>query len=206
MPALPAALLSNQDRTEIETGLLPSDTRLGPAMSALKPKARAFVLALVEMGGGLNEMHVAAQQAGYTGDKPTLYVQAHRLAADPRIQAAILEEARARCKSASLLSVSTMIDILQDPKAKHGIRLQAASRVAAIAGMDPAGSLLIKHDVNVNVTVKEQIQQVKALAKDLGLDPKLLLGKAGVTIEGEFEEVTGPADPGSTEGLEDILT
>lgn len=198
-------MLNNQGRTEIETGLLPPDTRLGPAMSALQPKARAFVLAVVEMGGALNEMHVAAERAGYKGDKPTLYVQAHRLAADPRIQSAILEEARARCKSASLLAVSAMIDILQDPKAKHGIRLQAASRVAAIAGMDPAGSLLIKHDVNVNVTVKEQIKQVRSLAKDLGLDPAVLLGKAGVTIEGEFTDVPDPAEPGTTDGLEDLL-
>jgi hypothetical protein len=199
MPALPKALLEYQGRSEIEAGLLPEDTKLGPAMTILMPKARAFVLAIVEMGGALNEMHVAAERAGYKGDKPTLYVQAHRLAADPRIQTAILEEARARCKSASLLSVSSMIEIIQDKTVKPSTRLQAASRIAAIAGMDPATQMLIKTTSEVTVTVREQISQVRQLAKDLGLDPKVLLGKAGVTLEGEFEEV------GLTKGLEDLL-
>jgi hypothetical protein len=192
-------MLNYQGRSEIEQGLLPEDTRLGPAMTTLSPRARAFVLAIVEMGGALNEMHNAAAKAGYAGDKPTLYVQAHRLAADPRIQAAILEEARARCKSASLLSVSTMIGIIQDKTVKPSTRLQAASRIAAIAGMDPATQMLIKNTTEVTITVREQISQVRQLAKDLGLDPKVLLGKAGVTLEGEFEEV------GSTVGLEDLL-
>ena len=205
MPALPKALLDKQDRSEIETGLVPADVRLGPAMQALTVKARAFVIALVEMGGGLNEMHVAVEKAGYEcATKNVAYVQAHRLAADPRIQAAILEEARSRCKSASLLSVSAMIEIIQDKMVKPSTRLQAASRIAAIAGMDPATQMLITQKVDVQVTVKEQIAQVKQLAKDLGIDPKALLGKAGVVIEGEFEEVP-PVPAGSTQGLEDLL-
>lgn len=179
---------------------------MGPAMSALTPKARAFVIAVVEMGGAINQMHTAAEVAGYSGEsKNSLYVQAHRLAADPRIQEAILEEARARCKSASLLAVSQMIDILQDTKAKHSTRLAAASRVAAIAGMDPATQMLVKSEVTVNVTIKEQISQVKALAKDLGIDPAKLLGRAGVTIEGEFTEAEPEASEGVITGLEDLI-
>ena len=204
MPVLTKDLIRReQERSEIEAALVPSDVKLGPAMTCLAPKARAFVIAVVEMGGALNEMHVAAQRAGYAGDKPTLYVQAHRLAADPRVQAAILEEARGRCKSASLLSISAMIEIIQDKTVKPSTRLQAASRIAAIAGMDPATQMLIKTTTEVTVTVKEQISQVRQLAKDLGLDPKLLLGKAGVVLEGEFEEL--PALSGSTAGLEDLL-
>ena len=65
--------------------------------------------------------------------------------------------------------------------------------------MDPATQMLIKSTTEVTITVREQISQVRQLAKDLGLDPKVLLGKAGVTLEGEFEEV------GSTVGLEDLL-
>ena len=204
MPVLSRAELAKQDRSEIETALVPSDTRLGPAMSVLSSKARAFVIAIVEMGGALNEMHEAVHKAGYEcGSKNAAYVQAHRLAADPKIQAAILEEARGRCKSASLLSISAMIEIIQDKTVKPSTRLQAASRIAAIAGMDPATQMLIKTTTEVTVTVKEQISQVRQLAKDLGLDPKLLLGKAGVVLEGEFEEL--PAPTGSTAGLEDLL-
>ena len=200
MPALPKALLIERDQTEIETGLVPQGTKLGPAMSTLTPNARAFVIALVEMGGAINEMHKAVEAAGYRCEsKAAAYVQAHRLAADPRIQLAILEEAKGRCKSASLLSVSTMIEIIQDKTVKPSTRLQAASRIAAIAGMDPATQMLIKTTSEVTVTIKEQISQVRQLAKDLGLDPKVLLGKAGVTLEGEFEEV------GLTKGLEDLL-
>ena len=200
MPALTRAELANQDRSDIETALVPQDTKLGPAMSCLSYKARAFVIAIVEMGGALNEMHEAVHKAGYLCEsKAAAYVQAHRLAADPRIQLAILEEAKGRCKSASLLSVSTMIEIIQDKTVKPSTRLQAASRIAAIAGMDPATQMLIKTTSEVTVTIKEQISQVRQLAKDLGLDPKVLLGKAGVTLEGEFEEL------GSTKGLEDLL-
>ena len=200
MPALPIALLKERDRTEIETALVPKDTKLGPAMATLTPNARAFVIALIEMGGAINEMHLAVERAGYRCEsKAAAYVQAHRLAADPRIQAAILEEARGRCKSASLLSISAMIEIIQDKTVKPSTRLQAASRIAAIAGMDPATQMLIKTTSEVTVTVREQISQVRQLAKELGLDPKVLLGKAGVTLEGEFEEL------GSTKGLEDLL-
>ena len=204
MTALPKALLKERDQTEIETGLVPRDTKLGPAMSALTPNARAFVIAIIEMGGAINEMHLAVERAGYRCEsKNSAYVQAHRLAADPRIQAAILEEAKARCKSASLLSISAMIEIVQDKTVKPSTRLQAASRLAAIAGMDPATQMLVKHDHEVTVTVKEQISQVRQLARELGLDPKVFLGKAGVTIEGEFEEVV--AVEGLTDGLEDLL-
>jgi phage terminase small subunit len=185
-------------RTEIEEVLL-GDATLSKEMRALTPKQRAFVLALVELGGATDESHRAAAIAGYTGSKGVLQVTASRLAADDRVQHALVEEAKRMAKTASLEAVCNTIQIMRDPLATANARLNAAARVMTIAGMDPAQKIDVTKTIEVTLTRKQQIEQIHSLAAEIGIDPRKLLGQAGVTQDAEFEII------GDTTGLEDIL-
>lgn len=191
-------------RTEIEE-VLAGDVRLSKELKALSPKARAYVLALVELGGATNESHRAAQIAGFSGGKATLQVTASRLAADERVQHALVEEAKRMARSASLEAVCVTIEIMQgNGGATPTARLAAATRIGTLAGLEPPKQVDVHTAIEITVTKAQQIRRVKELATELGIDPKKLLGVAGVVVDAEFTEV--PAAPiGDTTGLEDIL-
>lgn len=178
--------------------LVEPDAKLGPAMKMLSPRARAFVLALVELGG--NPQERAAAMAGYGGNKAVREVTASRLAADPRVQAAIVEEAKALARSASLTAIAETIKILTGvTPAAAQVRLNAASRIMTLAGMEPDKNVNVNHMVDVAPSAKQQIAEVIRLSKDVGIDPRKLLGKAGVIVDAEFQVV------GDKTGLEDLL-
>jgi phage terminase small subunit len=175
--------------------LIPDDAKLSPRMKALSPRARAFVLAMIELGGANNTR--AAAMAGFTGNTNTLAVTASRLAADPRVQEALMEEARGLMQSSSLLAVATVVQLLKNENVKAGFRLQAAKLVLDYAGMQPTQKIEVTHEIGLNK--QQQIQEVINMSKRLGLDPQKLLGAAGVTVDAEFEVV------GDTTGIEDLL-
>lgn len=177
------------------TDLLPSDAELGPGMKALSTKARAFVLALVTLGG-TNQARAAAM-AGYTGSNASLAVTGSRLAADPRVQEAIVEEAEALMRGSALLAVATALEVMQMTDQSGRTRLSAAKMVLDYSGMQPPQKITVTHDIGP--TRAQQIQEVIDTAKRIGLDPKKLLGAAGIEIEGDFTVV------GTLEGLEDII-
>jgi phage terminase small subunit len=183
--------------TDTLIDLIPEDAKLSPKMKGLSEKAKRFVIALVELGG--RDMNRAAMMAGYEGSPASMNVTASRLAADPRVQAALLEEAKALMASSALSATATMIQIMENPIGSARDRLSAAKMVLAFAGMEQAAQVS-KVEVSITEDRAEQIAQVKAMAAELGLDPRKLLGKAGVTIDAEFTEVKA-----GTEGLEDIL-
>lgn len=180
--------------------LLPEEARLGPAMRKLAPRARAFVLALVELGGS-NQTR-AAIMAGYEGTPASLNVTASRLAADPRVQEALLEEATALMRGSALQAVATTVKIMSDERESGRTRLTAAARVLEYAGLQPTQEIKVTHEVTI--TRQQQIEEVKNTAKKLGMDPRKLLGAAGIVLDGEFEEITNDK-AGDTTGLEDLL-
>lgn len=173
------------------------DAKLGPAMKALTPKARAFVMALVELGG--RNMSGAALTAGFTGTKASLQVTASRMAADTKVQAALVEEAKALARSSSLAAVAETVLIMQDAAAPKQVRLNAASRIMALAALEPEKTMNVNHTVDVGPTSREQIADVIRLARDVGVDPRKLLGKAGVVLDVDFKVVNDRS------GLEDLL-
>lgn len=159
------------------------DPSHGPAMRAILPKQRAFVLALLDIGGQDNSK--AAGLAGYGGTPGSTRVQAHRLAHDPAILEAIKEEANKRLHSGAILGASVLLEIAKDPL--HKDRLKAANALLDRGGLMVA----TQHKVTVEHTAKDAdvIQQIKAFAVELGIDPIKLLGSAGVVIDAEFTPV-----------------
>lgn len=167
---------------------LTPDAKLGPAMLNLNERQRAFVIAMVEMGG-IN-ISRAALAAGYgNGNAASAAVLGHRLAHDERILTAIHEEAHRRLRSGAIMAVQTLLEIANDQSAKHGDRLKAVEMMLNRSGLHA----VTEHNVKVeryDVTDESMIKKIKLLAEKQGLDPVKLLGSAGVLIEGEFAEVS----------------
>lgn len=154
-------------------------------MLALNERQRAFVFHLVDQGGA--NFTRAASKAGYEGDVATLQVQGSRLAHDERISEAMVEEARRRLHASSLLAVSELHKIIEDPETSRAVRLRAIQMNLNRVGLASSQTHLVKHQVTV--TDADKIANIQEMARKLGMDPAKLLGSYGITIDADFEEV-----------------
>jgi phage terminase small subunit len=166
-----------------------ADAKLGPAMLALAPMPRQFVLALITTGCS---QAGAAQLAGYTGGPDTLKATGWRLAHDSRIQAAMHEEAQKLIRSTSVLAINVIKEIAESSWIEPQHRLKAAVELLNRSGL----SAVTEHKVTVEhvQTEAEQVARIRVMATQLGLDPVKLLGNAGHVTDAEFVEVTPAYD------------
>ena len=175
------------------------EAKLGPAMAALNPNMQQFALAILQTGCSQAK---AAQLAGYTGDAVTLKATGWRLAHDQRVQAAIHEEAQKLIRSTSVMAIGVITEIAQSPCVDAKDRLKAAVELLNRSGLHAH----TEHHLTVErpATAAEDIERVKVLAGQLGLDAKVLLGAVGVhaAIDAEFEVVQPVED--WTVNLEDL--
>lgn len=174
----------------------------GPAMAALSPLQRRFVIAMCETGGG--NASLAYRMAGpNTVNENTIKVAASLLLHTDKVLLAIREEADRRCRSGAILGASALSEIAMDTT--HKDRFKAASALLDRAGL---GLVQKSEVVHVHKNDEEAIERIRTLAKVLGLDAQKLLGHAGATVsppaeaplDVEFEDVTP-----STDGLEDLI-
>ena len=79
---------------------------------------------------------LAARKAGYRADKPeTLRVIAHQVAHHPKVQAAILEEAKKRLQLGTGAAAALLLDTIGDSKVERHVRLRAAESVLDRGGL-----------------------------------------------------------------------
>jgi phage terminase small subunit len=162
----------------------------GPYMQAISPKHRAFVLAYCTNGcDGTN----AARDAGYadTGGHANagIRVLAHRLLKNPRILAAIREVTIAMTQANLPVYQQTLEKVAANPQSKDQVK-------ALLALMDRGGMNVVsqsEHNINITVNKSQQVEEIKQMAEQLGLDPKLLLG---TVTDAEYEDIP--------DGLEDV--
>jgi phage terminase small subunit len=171
---------------------VPDECDLGPAMLALTKPQQAFVTAVM-LDGGKN-YKAAALIAGYGGNPNAAHVSAHHLMRNPKVLAAIREEADRRLRSGVALASSTLVELCGDVSQSGSVRLKAAEAL-----LDRGGLLLVKEHVvhhEDNRATKEVREMILSLAKANNLDIK----KLGVDdpVDAEFTEL-------SSEGLEDLL-
>lgn len=173
---------------------LPPDGELGPAMKALNERQQLFVLACLNMGSRVDHTR-AVKIAGYQGTKNSYKVQAHRLAHDAKVQAAILEEAGKRIQAGTIAASGLLVEVIGAKKVPVKDKLKAAGMLLDRGGL-PAAS-----EHRVTVTHPEdrvaKLQRMANLAKSLGLDPRQLLGNLSDAIEGDYEVLV---DAGVTSG------
>lgn len=184
----------------MSSNLTTSDEDLGPAMRALEPRRRAFVVAMIE-APHLSYTQ-AALRAGYSGTPGSLGVQAHRLAHSEKVLAAYHEEANKRLRAGAILGASVLVQIARDNT--HKDQLKAAMTLLNRVGLHEKTEH--KHVVERPTDDIEVKRQIVALAKELGVDPRVFLGKnaelpaLAAPVDAEFEVIES-----STEGLEDVL-
>jgi len=180
--------------------MVPDEAHLGPAMLALTPLQRGFVIALVETGGKSDAG--AARLAGYGGTDASCWQAGHRLAHNPKVQLAIREEADRRLRAGALLGASALIEIASD--IMHKDRYKAAESLLNRAGLlvETQHRVIVEDDRR---TEQEIVAAITLMAKRNNLDPRKLLGYdvKDVAVEGEFTEVDDAAP--SADGLEDLL-
>ena len=173
----------------------------GPAMRACNDRQRRFVISLLETGS--DNYTLAARMAGYSGTGNTISVTAYRLSHDPKIQAAIQEEAKRRIQAGLILATSTLMVHVKNADAK--VSLKAIEMILNRGGIHAQS----EHKVTVEHTMNEDemVRSIQVMAKQMGVDPAKLLGDAGYAltdqsnvVEGEFVEVVA-----DYEGLEDVL-
>ncbi|MDR3562058.1 MAG: hypothetical protein P4N59_11570 [Negativicutes bacterium] len=175
-------------------------------MFALSPSARRFVIAMLEFPSASQAK--AAGMAGFSGSPENLSSTGWRLAHDPKVQAAIQEEARKRMGAATILAVSKLVELV-DQSTDKKVQLRAIEMLLNRTGFNA----ITEHNINVNNVPSDdegKIKRIELLCSTLGIDAQKLLGAAASTvttlekqaIEAEWEEVQ--THPGS-EGLEDLL-
>lgn len=164
------------------------------AMAGLTERQKNFIRHLLETGS--NNMTRAAAAAGYTGDRLTLQVTGHRLAHDPKVQAAMQEEAKRRMNANVIMATSKVAELIEstDPR----VALKAAEMVMNRGGVHATTE--VKHTHELTYNSDEMVQRLQLLAKQLGMNAENLLGSIkqvpmlAPPIEGEFEEVQDPDD------------
>lgn len=170
--------------------LLPPESEQGPAMRKLNPRQKAFVIAIVDLGYSKNHLK-AAQAAGYQGTHDVVKVTAHWLYRNPLVVAAMQELARARFEAGTIAATSVVMEILEDTKAAPKDRLKAAEMVMDRGGLHS----LSEHRVVVGQPEDRvaKLQRAVNLARELGIDPRSLLGNLADAAPEDIKVLEPPA-------------
>lgn len=177
---------------------LPDPEKLGPAMSSLSENQRAFVVAWFWFG----DRQKAAAAAGYsTINNNTLAQGAYRLWHNPKIQAAIHEYAETGMHSLIPAAIAAMEEILKDKGHKDYAK-------AAMTILDRTGFHATTEQRVVKVSDDSKlgkIERLVSLAKQMGIDPKVLIGRASDVSAADMKVIEHWEAPKSSDGLEDLL-
>lgn len=172
---------------------IPDEPGMPEAYAKISPMQRAWLQAFLDAGD--ENATAAARRAGYGKEDGTpdqknnaCKTAGHRNIHDPAIQAAIRELAHERFRVAGYQAAAALMALVKDPS--HKDHFKALERVLAQNGMIAA--VQIEHNHNVKVTEQDQVERLMVLAKQLGMDPKVLLGSAGVILDAEFEVIPSP--------------
>ncbi len=178
----------------LRRGLLPEASSLGPAMRVLTERQQLFVVACLDMGCATNHTQ-AARIAGYV-DGDALKVTAHRLAHHPKIQAALLEEAKKRIQAGTVAATSLLIEVVGDAEHATKDRLKAAQMI-----LDRGGVHAVTERLGTEVSSPEgrmeKVLRLALLAKLLGQDPRMLLGNLADAVEGDFKVLESVPEAGA---------
>lgn len=140
---------------------VPPEDQMGPALARLNPRQRRFVCALAVFGG---DQERAYSYAGYKSVTPgAIQACSSRLANSEDVVAAIQEESLRRINSATLVAVSTLVELASPTHNKDArLRRQAAVDILDRTGFNAKSEhrIVIKDDR----TTAELLDQIKMLA------------------------------------------
>lgn len=137
----------------VPTVTVPPDDELGPAMLALSPTRRRFVMELAHGPSGYGSDVRAARAAGYTGDDGAVKVSAHKALHNAKVQEALREV------GGKLIRASAFAAIRQTERIANDIEHRDCLR-ACLALMDRGGFAVETHHT---VTVEHKSLDDQAL-------------------------------------------
>ncbi len=182
-------------------GLAPEDRHLGPAMRALSERQRLYVVACMDMGCWKDHAR-GARIAGYEGKHPGYArLQGFRLAHNPKVQAAMLEEAKKRMQLGTVGATNFMLELVEDEKADPKLRLKASEMVLDRGGLHGVHGVQQVPDAGGNDRLDKMLR-LALLAKALGVDPRQVLGNLVDVMPGDEKliESNAAADVDLTSG------
>lgn len=179
-------------------GPLSDDGAIGPAMNALpNDRWREFVIALCEQPV-VNYAQAAAKAdpEGWGRTAATSKNAGYRLAHDDRVQAAVAEEGKRRMGAAVAVSVAHLIQIAESNVYEPKDRMKAIAMILNRAGLPETKEVKVSTTRVLNEA--EKIDSIIRFAEKLGVDPRTLLGDAGIEVPKRLNP------PSPTVGLEPI--
>lgn len=173
----------------LPTVVIPPDAVFGPAMQALTERQRLFVLAALDDGGTKSNTEYA-RAAGYNGSPATLQVTGHRVAHDPKVLDAMIEEGTKRMHSGVIVATSELVRLCRGAL-KDADKLKAIDMLLNRVGLHAKTEhkLTVRRESNE----AEMIESITKLATEFGMDPAKLLGRTQI-IDADFKEVKPQAD------------
>lgn len=162
----------------------------GPAMAAILPMQRAFVIAYCSSPTG--DASKAAAEAGYATNTNAIQVQASRLMHRPDVLAAIREVVVARVSAELPVYVHALATVAAS--VQHKDQVKAIGMLLNRGGMPDMRE--INHNVNITITRAEKEAEIRQMAIEMGEDPEKWLGMVTETTDAEYETIP--------DGLEDI--
>jgi hypothetical protein len=181
------------------TVTLSPDDEFGPAMSACTERERAWVLAVVALGGSGREAAAAAGygQQGTPEQRENAQRQAaSRLNRSPKVQAAIIEEAESRLKAGALLATEALMAMVTDTTSKHHFKAVQMLHDRSIGPVTQRQEIVVKRTILTDDQLNQRIQLLQQRLASAGLLPPPIQRPI---VDAEFE----PAP--STDGLEDLF-
>ena len=141
--------------------LPPDDPSFGPAMRLLNPMQRKFVLATQIIGPGKGNYAECARLAGYSLHANSATVIGSRLARDPKIQTAILEEAGKRLGARADWVMMQVIDIAENTGDQR-LRLKALLELANRCGLHATTEqrISVTHEVGPQAVMLTKIKEM----------------------------------------------
>lgn len=167
----------------------PSDNpEFGPAMLALTPMMRGFVLALLDQRGRRSNT-AAARKAGYLNTEGGMRVTGHRLSHDARVIAALHEEAGKRLETAAHIAASVVVDVMTNKDALNKDRLKAAGMLLDRTGFGASQTINVNKTVTRKMDVSAAAQKIAEFRQRFPEQFAKLLGGGPPVLDGEFTEV-----------------
>jgi phage terminase small subunit len=152
----------------------PDDDGFGPAMRDLNERQREFVIGYVEQP--TRALSAIAASAGYsTGGKSGVGIrtQVNRMLRNEKILKAVREELDKRFRSDAVIGRAVLLEIALDKAHPH--RLKAAMGLLNRGGFHELHESVV-HMQHTDMTAEGMIERITALAGELNLDPRKLLG------------------------------
>jgi len=168
---------------------MPTDEELGPAMRKLNDRQKRYVIAWLMEPSSQGHSR-AVRIAGYgNGNSNSERQQAWLLSHNPRVMAAVKEEADRRMKYGAIIAASRLLEFVEDKTHKDSFKATVEMLNRAGLIVETQHRVIVENDDNM----LSAIERVKVQAHKLGLDPVMLLGKIGITLDTEGNPVNNNA-------------